>query len=549
MESDYCKGLYDYSANGKDELSFKEDDVIHIVSRSPNGVDDGWWMGELNGHTGLFPSIVVEECQANGDDWSPDVSMTECSETEDDMPCFGAPPSLPPLPPAPPGVAAPAPPPPQQSAPPPPVAVAPPSPPSEYATPPNETIVPPSNNPPPSRPPPPTSGPSVAKMELEAPGLEIKITNPTPTVETAEELPEKKAVAFHVEDPSFSMKMSSDKVEQYQSAVPVAVTVVATVEPPPRPPSPPAPVQTAAPAAPAESLGPVQCVVTAPTPRSGSPEEDSDQEKLFPITSCSSATEDDGEVVGAGGTGWTDSEHPTSGGGGGWADAEGPSSTGAGWAAFPEPAEKKEEAGGGGWADFGQASENEKNQKENEAKPVVADTKQESETGKEITGQGKPEPEPAKKAPVRPEAKAPTVTVTRPTRPAAMKKEEEVPHQILSELADSSDQAADSDSESEEINTALQRPAGETLVAESSSDSDSEAGGGADESESEVPQTEDDRKRADSSETESEDGPDIDTSRDVTPAPPPKASDIRLPPENLDSGKLKKLETMKESAA
>ena len=107
-----------------------------------------------------------------------------------------------------------------------------------------------------------------------------------------------------------------------------------------------------------------------------------------------------------------------------------------------------------------------------------------------------------------------------------------------------------SDSDSEKINTALQRPAGETIVAESSSDSESEVGGGGDESESEVPQTEDDdRKRAESSDTESEDGPDIDTSRDVTPAPPPKASDIRLPPENLDSGKLKKLETMKESAA
>ena len=548
MESDYCKGLYDYSANGKDELSFKEDDVIHIVSRSPNGVDDGWWMGELNGLTGLFPSIVVEECQANGDDWSPDVSMTECSETEDDMPCFGAPPSLPPLPPAPPGVTAPAPPPPQQSAPP--VAVAPPSPPSEYATPPNETTVTTSNKPPPSRPPPPTSGPSVSKMELEAPGLEIKITNPTPTVETAEELPEKKAVAFHVEDKSFSMKMSSDKVDQYQSAVPVAVTVVATVEPPPRPPSPPAPPAVPA----AESLGPVQCVVTAPTPRSGSPEEDSDQEKLFPITSCSSATEDDGEVVGAGGTGWTDTEHPSStGGGGGWADAEAPSSTGAGWAAFPQPAEKKEEAEGGGWADFGGASaadQKEQQSEEKEAKQEEADAKREAEPGKAATSQGKPEPEPAKEAPVRPEAKAPTVTVTRPTQPAATKKkEEEVPHQILSDLADSSDQAANSDSDSEEINTALQRPAGQTLVAESSSDSDSEVGGGVDESESEVPQTEDDRKRADSSETESEDGPDIDTSRDVTPAPPPKASDIRLPPENLDSGKLKKLETMKESAA
>merc|ERR1719500_1704567 len=156
--------------------------------------------------------------------------------------------------------------------------------------------------------------------------------------------------------------------------------------------SPPAPVQTAAPAAPAESLGPVQCVVTAPTPRSGSPEEDSDQEKLFPITSCSSANEDDGEVVGTGGTGWTDNEHPT-GTGGSWVDAEAPSSTGAGWAAFPEPAEKKEEAGGGGWADFGGASENDKKPVEIEAKQEVVDTKQEGESGKGINDQGKPEPE------------------------------------------------------------------------------------------------------------------------------------------------------------
>merc|ERR1719192_302243 len=65
LESVYCRGLYDYPANGPDELSFKEDDVIHIVSRNPNRVDDGWYLGELDGKTGLFPSIVVEECQAD----------------------------------------------------------------------------------------------------------------------------------------------------------------------------------------------------------------------------------------------------------------------------------------------------------------------------------------------------------------------------------------------------------------------------------------------------------------------------------------------------
>ena len=26
-----------------------------------NGVDDGWWEGEVNGSIGVFPSLVVEE--------------------------------------------------------------------------------------------------------------------------------------------------------------------------------------------------------------------------------------------------------------------------------------------------------------------------------------------------------------------------------------------------------------------------------------------------------------------------------------------------------
>ena len=44
LESEYCRGLYDYEANGPDELSFREDDVIHIISKHPNGVDDGWYV-------------------------------------------------------------------------------------------------------------------------------------------------------------------------------------------------------------------------------------------------------------------------------------------------------------------------------------------------------------------------------------------------------------------------------------------------------------------------------------------------------------------------
>ena len=73
----FCKALYDYEKTGSDEISFDEDDIIRILKREPNGVDDGWWLGEIRvgeneGKRGLFPSIVVEECNENGD--SPDDS-------------------------------------------------------------------------------------------------------------------------------------------------------------------------------------------------------------------------------------------------------------------------------------------------------------------------------------------------------------------------------------------------------------------------------------------------------------------------------------------
>ena len=34
-----------------------------VTSRTPNGDEDGWWLGQLNGKTGLFPMNYVEECK------------------------------------------------------------------------------------------------------------------------------------------------------------------------------------------------------------------------------------------------------------------------------------------------------------------------------------------------------------------------------------------------------------------------------------------------------------------------------------------------------
>lgn len=66
-QQEYCIALYDYDASAEDELTFEENQIIHIVNKSPHGVDDGWWEGELNGVIGNFPSLVVEECDETGE--------------------------------------------------------------------------------------------------------------------------------------------------------------------------------------------------------------------------------------------------------------------------------------------------------------------------------------------------------------------------------------------------------------------------------------------------------------------------------------------------
>ena len=262
LDSEYCKALYDYDANGSDELAFKEDEVIHIISRSPNGVEDGWWMGELNGRTGLFPSIVVEECQANGDEWSPDVSLA--SPTSIGPPCFTPPPlepasSLPP-PPGPPPV---------------------PSDPPAIETPPAPTQ-PPTYVPPAM----PADVPPVSGLML--PETTITITNPTPVVETAEEPREDQPqVSYHVENSNFSMNMSSEKKLKYSSsnqspAVEIAVTCDDDETGPNEAAATPAPTQSSAPTtsnqpaadANLSAITFTEIMVTAPTPRTQSPVEE-----------------------------------------------------------------------------------------------------------------------------------------------------------------------------------------------------------------------------------------------------------------------------------
>ena len=48
--------IYGYEKNYDDELSFREDDIIYVLRKDPNG----WFEGVLNGVTGLFPGNYVQ---------------------------------------------------------------------------------------------------------------------------------------------------------------------------------------------------------------------------------------------------------------------------------------------------------------------------------------------------------------------------------------------------------------------------------------------------------------------------------------------------------
>ena len=41
---------------GEDEITFDPDDIIENIEK----IDEGWWVGEVNGQRGLFPANYVE---------------------------------------------------------------------------------------------------------------------------------------------------------------------------------------------------------------------------------------------------------------------------------------------------------------------------------------------------------------------------------------------------------------------------------------------------------------------------------------------------------
>ncbi|TKS75664.1 CD2-associated protein [Collichthys lucidus] len=54
---EYCKVTFTFEATNEDELSIKEGDIIHILSKDTG--EPGWWRGEIGGKEGVFPDNFV----------------------------------------------------------------------------------------------------------------------------------------------------------------------------------------------------------------------------------------------------------------------------------------------------------------------------------------------------------------------------------------------------------------------------------------------------------------------------------------------------------
>lgn len=57
LEKLLCEVKYPYKAQNSDELTLKVGDIVTILNQE--GQDPGWWYGEVNGQTGVFPDNFV----------------------------------------------------------------------------------------------------------------------------------------------------------------------------------------------------------------------------------------------------------------------------------------------------------------------------------------------------------------------------------------------------------------------------------------------------------------------------------------------------------
>ncbi|KAI5642879.1 protein tyrosine kinase domain-containing protein [Phthorimaea operculella] len=74
--------IYDYVAQGEDELSLRRGEIVEVLSKDANiSGDEGWWTGKIGDRVGIFPAVYVTEedplSVAVGDVDPPRVSFSE----------------------------------------------------------------------------------------------------------------------------------------------------------------------------------------------------------------------------------------------------------------------------------------------------------------------------------------------------------------------------------------------------------------------------------------------------------------------------------------
>uniref|UniRef100_A0A669P1D8 SH3 domain containing 19 n=1 Tax=Phasianus colchicus TaxID=9054 RepID=A0A669P1D8_PHACC len=62
---EWCEALHDFTAETKDDLSFRKGDYIQILEQ----VDSEWYRGRLNEKEGIFPAVFVQTCSARVETW------------------------------------------------------------------------------------------------------------------------------------------------------------------------------------------------------------------------------------------------------------------------------------------------------------------------------------------------------------------------------------------------------------------------------------------------------------------------------------------------
>lgn len=78
--------IYSYHAQNSDELSLEEGQILKVTDQKLD--DPGWWRGELNGKSGVFPDNFVEIIQENEPSSSIPPSLPGVSEIKRVLSCY-----------------------------------------------------------------------------------------------------------------------------------------------------------------------------------------------------------------------------------------------------------------------------------------------------------------------------------------------------------------------------------------------------------------------------------------------------------------------------